>query len=138
MKLYYKIWVDCIQRARAQAQNKKDWKIYTMVFMSMAMALNFILFMAILQRNVLHKSFYNLDLDIFPGTKLDAVISFLLLFLLPPLAINYLLIFRNNKYEYLIQKYPYHNGKLFIGYFLGSLAFPFILLLIGYFLEKFN
>jgi len=31
MKLYYEIWVDCIQRARAQAQNKKDWKIYTMV-----------------------------------------------------------------------------------------------------------
>lgn len=40
MKLYYQIWVDCILKAKSRPQNKNDWKIYTLIFMSMAMAPN--------------------------------------------------------------------------------------------------
>jgi len=107
-----------------------------MIFMSMSMALNFLLLMAILERNVFHSNFYKLDIDIFPGRKLDAFVSFFILFLLPPLLINYLLIFRRNRYESLVKKYKYHNGKLFVVYFLSSLSLPFVLLLLGYLWEQ--
>jgi len=138
MKLYYTIWVDAIQKANSSKnQNRDMWKFYTMIGISMAMAINFITFMAILQRNILQKSFYNLELNIFPGTKLNALISFIILFLLPPMIMNYLLIFRKKRYELLVKKYKYYNGKVFMGYFLGSIALPFVLLLIGYMFENY-
>lgn len=137
MKLYYTIWVDCILRAKSQPQNKNNWKFFTMIFMGMAMAINFITFMTILQRNILQKSFYNLEVNIFSETKLNALVSFFILFLLPPLILNYLLIFRNNRYKQLIRRYKYYNGKLFVRYFLGSIILPFVLLLMGYIIEKY-
>ncbi len=97
MKLYYEIWVDAIVKLRSRPQNVGLWKFFAMTFMSMAMALNLIVVMTIIQRN-LHRNFYELKVDIFPGTILDAFISFFVLFLLPPLLINYLLIFRRNRY----------------------------------------
>ena len=131
MNIYYKIWVDCIIKARAIPANKNNWKRFTMIFMAMAMALNFMLFMAILQRNFLGISFYHLKVDILPGTKLDAFISFFVLFLLPMLLINYFLIFRNNRFEILLEKYKSYNGKLFISYFLVSLILPLLLIVVG-------
>lgn len=133
MNLYYKIWVDCILKARSRPQNRKDWKIYTLIFMSMAMAINLMLLSAILERHIFHSNWYKLDIDIFPGTKLDAFVSFFILFLLPPLLLNYLLIFRRNRYENIIKRgYKYYNGKLFVGYFLTSIVLPFLLLFLGY------
>lgn len=136
MNLYYKIWVDGILKAKSRPQNRKDWKVYTLIFTSMAMALNLIVIVTIIESHILHKSFYELDFDIFPGTNLDAFMSFFILFLLPPLLLNYLLIFRGNRYEKLIKRgYKYYNGKLYAGYFLGSLILPPFSLLLAYFLE---
>lgn len=133
MSLYYKIWADGIIKLRSRPQNAGLWKFFAMTFMAMAMAINLMVIMAILQRNILHRTFYELSFDIFKGTILDALVSFFLLFLLPPLLINYLLIFRRNRYERIIKKgYKYYNGNLFVGYFLGSLFLPFVLLFIGY------
>ena len=123
LKLYYKIWVDTLVKLRSQQQNKGKWKILSFVFISMAMALNFILLISIFQRNILNYTFYSFDLDIFPGTKLDALLKFIILFLLPVVTVNYFLIFHNKKYEYLIQKYKSYNGKLGIIYLLTSYFF---------------
>lgn len=131
MNIYYKIWVDCIIKARSIPANKNNWKRFTMIFMSMVMAINFAMIMAILQRNILQFSFYDFRVDILPGTKLDAFISFFVLYLLPMLLINYFLIFKNNRYEILLEKYKSYNGKLFISYFLASLILPLLLLVIG-------
>jgi hypothetical protein len=131
MNIYYKIWVDCIVKARSIPANKNNWKRFTMIFMSMAMALNFMLIMGVFQRKIIGISFYHLKVDIFRGTKLDAFISFFILFLLPMLLINYFFILRQNRYEILIEKYKSHNGKLFFAYFLTSLAIPLMLLIIS-------
>ena len=135
MNLYYKIWVDGIVKLRSRPQNAGLWKFFSMTFMSMAMALNIMVVMAILQRNILHRNFYELKIDIFSGTKLEVFVSFFILFLFPPLLINYLLIFRENRYKRLIKKYKNHNGKLFVRYFLSSLMLPFVLLFLGYLWE---
>jgi hypothetical protein len=136
MKLYYKIWVDTLVRVKAQPQNKGRWKTLSFVFISIAMALNFITIISILQRNVLGATFYNLEIDVFPGTKLDALLKFVILFLLPVVIVNYLFIFHNKKYEMLIEKYKTHNGKLGITYLLLSYFLPLILLVLAYLIQN--
>lgn len=131
MNIYYKIWVDCIVKAQSIPANKKNWKRFTMAFMTSAMAINYMIIMAILQRNILGYSFYDFKVNIFPGTKLDALISGLTLFWLPMTLINYFLIFRNNRYEELLKKYKSYNGKLFFIYFFTSLAIPLVFLIIS-------
>lgn len=136
MSLYYKIWVDAIVKLRSRPQNAGIWKYFAMAFMSMAMAINFIFIMAILQRNVFNADFYSLDVNIFPGTILNSFTSFFILFLLPMLLLNYFLIFYKNRYEQLIEKYEYRNGKLFITYFLLSLFMPLLVLYAGMFISR--
>jgi len=130
MSLYYKIWVDGITRIRSLPKNKENWQLKIMSVMSIAMTFNFALFMAILQRNVLNFYFYKLELTFLPERESNAV-SFIILFLVPCIVINYLLIFRKKRYEKLLEKYPYQNGKLFVIYFLISMFLPIILIWIG-------
>ena len=99
--------------------------------MNMAMALNFGFIMAILQRILWGYSFYDFKVDIFWGQSLDIFVSFFVLYLLPPLTLNYFLIFRNQRYEMLLTKYKFHEGKLFNKYFLISLFGPLCLVFIG-------
>jgi hypothetical protein len=135
MGIYYRIWVDSITRLRSRESNKDNWQIKGMITMSVAMTFNFILLMAILQRNILGCYFYKLSIPFLSNIE-DNVLTILVLFFLPCVLINYLLIFRGKKYEKLLGKYPYYNGKLFLGYFLVSLFLPIILLWIGIFLAK--
>jgi hypothetical protein len=136
MNLYYKIWVDGIIRLKSLPANKGLWKFYSMVLISFAMALNLAMIMAIAQRNIFKNSFYDLHVSIFNDSQLNSFTSFFVLFFLLPLFLNYFLIFRNNRYEKLIKKYKSYNGKLCIAYLLISYFLPFVLLLIGYFLER--
>ena len=74
-RFYYTIWVDGLLKLKSLPQNEGMWKFYAYVFISMAMALNIALITAILQRNILHISFYHVDIDIFPGTKIDSFLN---------------------------------------------------------------
>ncbi len=128
--LYYRIWVDCITRGKLQPANKRNWAVGSMIFMSMSMAFNLVLFMIILQEYVVGNYFYKLNFSFLP-TYINNLFSYILLFLLPCVWINYLLIFRNKRYEKLLQRYPYYKGKLFISYFLFSMLLPILLMWIG-------
>ena len=136
MKFYYTIWVDTMVKIKSQPQNKGSWKTLSFVFVSMAMAMNFMTVASILQRNVLGKSIYNFNSDIFPGTKLDALLKFVILFLFPVMLVNYVLIFHNKKYEKLIEKFRTYNGKLGVTYILLSYFLPIILLFLAYFVQN--
>lgn len=129
--LYYELWVDIITKMRSRPENRNTWKIYSIIFMNMAMALNLAFVIAIFQRNILGFSFYDFKVDIFKGQNFDAFVSFFVLFLLPNLILNYFLIFRNNRYEILTKKYKYHEGTLFNRYFIATLSIPILLILIG-------
>ncbi len=72
MNIYYKIWVDCISKARSIPANKSNWKQFTLGFMTISMAINFAYIMSLLQRNILGNCFYHFEVDFFPGNKLDA------------------------------------------------------------------
>jgi hypothetical protein len=131
MGLYYKIWVDFIKRAKKSPGNHGNWQVGCMIFMTLAMASNFILIMTILERHVLKKTIYTLDFSFLPS-RANSVLSYLILFILPCWVINYLFIFRNKRYLRLLERYPYYNGKLAISYLLISLWLPIVLLLIGF------
>ena len=128
--LYYRIWVDCITKASQQAGNKQNWPVITMVTMTMAMNFNLVLFMTVLQKHILHNYFYHFDLSFLP-TYISKLFSYVVLYILPCIAINYLLIFRHRRYEDLLKQYPNSNGKLFLIYFLISMLLPIILLWVG-------
>lgn len=127
MRLYYLIWVDCIRKVRSQKPNKEDWQLKTMLMMSMAMTFNLALIMSILQKKILGYSFYSLQISFIPK-YMSNVFSFVMLFIVPCILINYLLIMRNKRYESLLNKYPDQNGKLFMTYFLISVFVPVILI----------
>ncbi len=129
--LYYKIWVDCIKKASKNKAYEKNWKFRSMVLMTIAMSANLILIMTILELNVFKDYFYKIKIDFLP-TRLNNAFGYMLLFILPCAILNYLLIFRKNRYKELIKKYPSYNGKLFIMYIIISLWVPFLLVIILY------
>ncbi len=126
MNLYYMIWVDGILKAKSIPANKDNWKSMTLISISMAMALNIATIMSIIQLRFVGYVFYDISFNIFPGEKLNNALSFFLLYFIVPLIINYLLIFRNSRYEKLINNYKHYDGKLFFVYFFGTLIITFI------------
>lgn len=129
--VYYGLWVDCIMRMKAQPANKASWQWKSMASMSAAMILNFVFIMTILQAHILGHYFYEIEFD-FVSKYWSNVLSFIVMFILPVIVINFLLIFRKQRYKMLLEKYPYRKGRFFMTYFLISLWVPFILLIVGY------
>jgi len=117
MKLYYTIWVDCILRAKSQPQNKNSWKLFTMIFMGMAMSLNFIIISIFLSDLGITNKIFSIKINFIESSKLNSILGFIVSYFLPVTFINYFLIFYNRRYEKLIEKYKYHNGK-YIGFYL--------------------
>lgn len=125
--LYYRIWVDAIKKARSIPENKDAWALPCMIFMSLSMMLNFMLIMIPVQKNIVGYYFYEIELDFLPR-YINNVVSGVILYILPVVLMNYMLIFYNHRYLKLQKKYPYYNGKLFITYFLISMLLPLVLL----------
>jgi hypothetical protein len=136
MKLYYEIWTDCITKARSLPKNKSDWKLYTLLFMSMAMALNLVFILFILAEIKVTDKIFIIPIDIFAGTKIDAFISFFISYLLPFLIINYFLIFYKEKYKTILSQYKYRNGKLFLSYFFSSIGVLILYFFIAFLIVK--
>lgn len=130
LSLYYRIWVDLIKRAKIQPGNREKWPIGAMIFMSIAMTSNFTLIMTILQKQLLGFYFYYLELTFLPNYA-ATLISFIILFFLPWVLINYFLIFYRQKYKSLLKKYPSKEGRLFLTYFLISMFSPIVLIILG-------
>ena len=127
MRLYYLIWVDCIQKIRGQPTNKNNWRLLCMIFMTVPMSIDFIFIMTVLQNFILGNNFYKLDIELLPA-EINKPLSFVIRFIMPWIVINYLLIFINCKYEKLIKKYSYHNGTWFITFLAVSIFGPLIII----------
>lgn len=136
MSLYFKIWVNAILKIRRNPLRKEDWKWMVQIYMAIAMALNLMFLLAVLQRNIFNFSFYDIEINLFAVKILNDLLSGFILFFLPPLLINYLLIFKNKKYLDLIEKYKSENGNYFFQYFFTSLFLPLIILIIAFSLNK--
>jgi hypothetical protein len=123
IRLFYSIWVDTIAVAQAKPRSELEWKAMAMFFMTMAMSLNFSLLITFIEL-ISGCPFYDIPdyLKIFPGTKLNSGLAYFILFFLPPLVLNYFLIFYNKRYVKLQKQYPSKKrGILFFVYLMISL-----------------
>jgi hypothetical protein len=101
--IYYLIWADAILSFKKYHPNK-EWKSKLFIYITWIHALNFwiiILWIKYFNFIVIPK----FSIDIFPGKLLDGFITFTIEFALPFGILNYFLIFYNNRYEKIIQKY---------------------------------
>jgi hypothetical protein len=101
----------------------------TLSYMSIVMGVDLLFIMVILQE-VLGYYFYEFEIPILPH-EVSEIVSFVVLFGGPPLVLNYMLIFRNDRYKELIKNNKYHDGKLAVTYMLLGLFIPVIALLFG-------
>ena len=116
--LYYRLWVDAIEFEKTNQKGQRNWKLYTLIPISIAQGVNLLTFMFGL------KAFFDVSIDfnivLFEHPLLNAVLTGVLIFLLPFVVMNYMLILRNDNYERLKEKYPYSKGRIYIGYFIIS------------------
>jgi hypothetical protein len=116
------MWIDGIRTAQEKSEvSETEWKIISTLVLSIAMALNIGTIATWIGAYV--EGFQLLvEISFLPGTMLDAWLSFFLTLHLPFIILNYLLIFRKNRYEQLMEKYSGYDtaGVVNFCYFLAS------------------
>lgn len=101
---YYMVWSDAILSFRKHNPKRRDWKSTLFIFITWMHALNFwIILLWMKYFNIL--SIPLIKIDVFPGKLLDEFFAFTIEFALPFGILNYFLIFYNNRYEKITQKY---------------------------------
>lgn len=127
---YYKTWADVIASQKAKRAGNTNWKLYTIVPVSLLQGINlFTLFYwlrIIFSRNLL----LTMPAEVFHARPLNGFISVMITFFIPFVLLNYLLIFYNNRYDILIAKYGSLSGKLYRKYALYSLGLAIIPIII--------
>lgn len=98
-----------------------------MIVMTAAMTFNWLLIIKVIEFSIIGHAFYQIDFYFLPGT-FGTLLEFSILFVAPSLIVNYLLIFRKERYKELMEKYPYKRGRLFLAYFLSSTILPIVLM----------
>lgn len=122
LTLYYRIWADAIIAGRARRANGGSWKLFTIVPMSLLEGVNlFTLFLwmkVLVNRNLP----LVLPVDIFNNRIINGAVSILVTFFIPFVLLNYLVLFVNNNYEFVLKKYHGEKGRLYKKYALISLG----------------
>ncbi len=107
--IYYMIWANAILSFKKNNPDRKDWKLVLFFYITWMHALNFwIVFIWLKFFNIL--SIPLISIDIFPGKLINDFFAFTIEFALPFGIINYFLIFYNNNYDRILQKY--NNMKI--------------------------
>lgn len=118
--IYYSIWVDAIQSFKKNNPTL-DWKFRLFFVITFVNSLNLASVAFLLK-------FFNVDIlkpleiDFLQGTKTNDFIEYCIQFCTPFAIINYFLIFYNQRYNSLIQRYPQKKNNIALKYLLGSLA----------------
>jgi hypothetical protein len=125
LNIYYKIWVDAIVWEKATNGKRRNWKVFTLLPISLCEGINLLTLCFWLHIPIF------IDIKLFSFKPLNGFLSFFISLLFPFLILNYFLIVYNNRYESLIERYKYHNGKLYLWYFLSSVGAFIIPIIIG-------
>jgi len=129
MNLYYKIWADAINKAKKNKAERNSWKLLPLVFISILMGLNLMALFLLL--HAFNRSLLLLfPVHIFNTTGYNTGISIIITYFLPFAILNYLLIFSNNQYLTIAQRYRRANSTAYRNYALisiGLVAVPLLL-----------
>lgn len=122
---YYILWSDAINFTRSKAKFIGVWKLHTIGFISFFMAINLMVISMILKIE-LNTHF----IKIIDSKALSHFLGFMVVFFLPPLILNYLLIFSKNQWERVRKDYKHFDGKIYKMYFILSIVLPVSFLII--------
>ena len=132
MNIYYAIWADAINYERIKNGGESHWKLFTFSYMSLLLSFNIAALLSMILIFTGHditSNFYK-GLMLFQSKILRDFIWAIVVLLIPSTAITYLSVFYKKKYEHILSKYKFRNGKLLLVYFLLTviLMFAFSLL----------
>lgn len=130
--IYYKIWVDAIVWEKATNGERRNWRPYTLIPISLCQGLNLGTICFWLHIPI----FFNIHL--FSIKPINGFLSYSVTLLMPFIILNYFLIFYNQRYKNLIEKYKYYNGKLYLWYFLFSIGVFILPIIIGSIFQSYN
>jgi hypothetical protein len=123
--IYYLYWVDSIYRIKTYHPNKKDWKVGLFIINTWINALNlWIIYIWLKFFDIIQIPLISIDL--FVGDMLDKFISFTIVFALPFGIINYILVFYNDRYKTIMNKYSKPKKKIAFLYTTIIALFAFI------------
>lgn len=135
LKYYYILWVDAVTSIKKKGKDETillSLSSITSAMICNLLTLSFILDFLGLKINFMALGYHLLLLFGVNKGKLGGALTALVI-----LLFNYFTIFRNNKIERLIEKYPSYNGKIFIPYILLSILVPMLVLVIWFVYAKY-
>ena len=101
--LYYMIWSDAIISFKKHQPDRTNWKFTLFVYITWIHALNlWIIFIWLKYFELLNIPL--IKIDVFISDMINKFVAFSIMFALPFGVLNYFLVFRNNRYEKIIQK----------------------------------
>ena len=130
--IYYLIWSDAIQSIKKHHPNMKSWKKEIFIFITTMYALNiWIIFLWLKYFGI---NIPLIDLDLFPGNMIDSILNFVIEFALMIGLLNYFLVFHNNRYEKIIEKYKnlkirygsIYSISMILGAFISAILYGFL------------
>lgn len=102
--IYYMIWSDAIISFRKHQPERTNWKLTLFAYITWMHALNlWIIYIWLKSFNLTHITLIKVDIS--AGDMIDKFIAFSIMFAAPFGILNYFLIFHNNRYKKIIQKY---------------------------------
>lgn len=122
--IYYKIWVDAITWEKSTNGERRNWKLYTLIPISLCQGINLLTICFWFHIPIF------IHIKLFSITPLNGFLSYSISLLIPFLILNYFIIIYNDRYESLIGKYKYSSGKFYLWYFLlsiGAFIIPIII-----------
>ena len=127
---YYKVWAEAINAERADNPERKNWKIYTLIPISILQAINLFTFLYWLK--LIFKGHLPLfaPVHFFNAFALDSSISIVITYLIPFLLLNCLLIFSYDQYVGITKRYKDDSTKIYKRYALWTIGLCFIPVLI--------
>lgn len=126
--IYYLIWVDSIVGFRKHNPTRDDWKFTVFVTNTMCNALNVFTIDVLL--NLCGVKISPVKIDIIPIPMLNSFLGFVINYAWIFIILNYFLIFRKDRYEELIKKYPNKNWKLGMKYVICSALVGYIFMIL--------
>ena len=121
ISLYKSIWSDAINYERIKNGGESHWKLFTFVYMTLILSLNVITILSLI------RFIFNIEVGEFLMMLFKRIIDnktglnflwFFIVAILPSSLINYMLVFYNNRYENILEKYKFKQGKLSVIYFI--------------------
>jgi len=122
LDVYYKIWVDAIIREKAKKAEGRNWKLYTIIPISLLQGINLFTFFYWMKKLVNRNLPLVFGVDIFNARLINVFISIVVTLFIPFLIFNYLMIFSNDRYKLLIEQNKSQSTACYKKYVLISIA----------------